>query len=92
MILCFSCTLAYPQIDTLEIEKIIQDKQAEVGVAVLYKDKVYTLSNNKKYPLMSVFKFHVTVTALKKMEKKILHWTVWYILSLNKCTQIHIVR
>ena len=70
MILYFSCTLAYPQIDTLEIEKIIQDKQTEVGVAILYKDKVYTLSNNKKYPLMSVFKFHVTVTALKKMEKE----------------------
>lgn len=70
MILCFSCTLAYPQVDTLEIGKIIQDKQAEVGVAVLYKDKVYTLSNNKKYPLMSVFKFHVAVTALKKMEKE----------------------
>ena len=70
MILCFSCTLAYPQIDTLEIRKIIQDKQAEVGVAVLYKDKVYALSNCKKYPLMSVFKFHVAVTALKKMEKE----------------------
>ena len=61
MILCFCCTLAYSQIDTSEIRKIIQDKQAEVGVAVLYKDKVYTLSNNRKYPLMSVFKFHVAV-------------------------------
>lgn len=70
MILCFCCTLAYSQIDTSEIRKIIQDKQAEVGVAVLYKDKVYTLSNNRKYPLMSVFKFHVAVTALKKMEKE----------------------
>ena len=70
MILCFCGTLAYSQIDTSAIRKIIQDKQAEVGVAVLYKDKVYTLSNNRKYPLMSVFKFHVAVTALKKMEKE----------------------
>lgn len=70
MILCFCSTLAYSQIDTSEIRKIIQDKQAEVGVAVLYKDEVYTLSNNRKYPLMSVFKFHVVVTALKKMEKE----------------------
>lgn len=70
IILCFSCTLAYSQIDTFEIRKITQDKQAEVGVAVLYKDKVYTLSNDKKYPLMSVFKFHVAVAALKKMEKE----------------------
>lgn len=70
IILSFSYILVYSQIDTSEIRKIIQDKQATVGVAVLYKDKAYTISNDNKYPLMSVFKFHIAVTALKKMEKE----------------------
>lgn len=69
-VLCLGCTLAYSQIDISEIRKIIRGKQAEVGVAVLYKDMHYSLSNENKYPLMSVFKLHVAVTALKKMEKE----------------------
>lgn len=70
MLLCFNYVLAHSQIDTLELRKIIQDKQATIGVAVLYQNKAYTLSNNYQYPLMSVFKLHVTITALKKMEKE----------------------
>lgn len=49
---------------TQDIEKAIKGKQ--VGVAVISGDKVFTLANDNKYPIMSVFKFHIAVTALKK--------------------------
>lgn len=68
--LCFCSAIAFSQIHTEGIKKIIQGKQASVGVAVLYKDKAFTVSNQGKYPLMSAFKFHISVTALKKMEKE----------------------
>lgn len=39
-------------------------------MAILYQDKIFTLSDNQQYPLMSLFKFHVTVAALKKMDRE----------------------
>lgn len=50
-----------------EIERIIDGKQATVGVAILYDDSVYTVANDQAYPIMSVFKLHVSMTALHKM-------------------------
>lgn len=70
IILSFCNILAYARIDTLEIQKIIQGKEASVGVAILYGDHAYTLSNEDSYPLMSVFKLHIAVTALNKMENE----------------------
>ena len=64
------CPFVVGQSLTLEIEKIIQGKQATVGVAVVAGDDVYTVSNDVKYPVMSVFKFHIALTALKRMEKE----------------------
>lgn len=61
---------AYAQNLTDEIRNIVLNKKATIGVAVLYKSKVHTLCNDNKYPLMSVFKFHIAVTALKKMERE----------------------
>lgn len=52
-----------------DIKKLTQTRQAEVGVAVLYQDDVFTISNQDQYPLMSVFKLHIALTALNKMEK-----------------------
>ena len=66
--LCLYCIITFGQNLTQEIEKVIQDKQASIGVAVMYGDKTFTVANHKKYPIMSVFKFHIAVTALKKME------------------------
>ena len=68
IIFCFFSVMVFSQINTENIRRIIQDKKATVGVAVIYRDKAYTVSNNEKYPLMSTFKFHIGVTALKKME------------------------
>lgn len=64
------CMPSFSQIDRDRIEKIIHGKKASVGVAILYKDKMFLISNGNKYPLMSVFKFHIAVAALKEMEYK----------------------
>lgn len=71
IILCialFLCSLAFAQNPVLEIENTVRGKRASVGVAVIYKDQVFTVKNEGKYPIMSVFKFHIAVAALKKME------------------------
>jgi len=54
-----------------EIRRIVQNKQAVVGVAVQFADgQRFTMHNNRCYPLMSVFKFHVAVAALQRMERE----------------------
>lgn len=63
-------TIALSKINTKHIEQIIENKKATIGVAIIYQDKVYTIGNNNKYPLMSAFKFHIAVTALNKMAKE----------------------
>lgn len=52
------------------IEEVTEGCRATVGVAVLYGDSVFTMNNDCRYPMMSVFKFHVAVTVLKKMERE----------------------
>ena len=66
--LFFCCVVASAQISKTDIDKIVAGKQADVGVAVLYEDETFLYNNHLRYPLMSVFKLHVAVTALKKME------------------------
>ena len=55
---------------TSDIQEVIKGKNAQVGVAVLYKDDAVAVNNDAQYPLMSVFKFHITLTVLKKMEQE----------------------
>lgn len=55
---------------TSDIQEVIKGKKAQVGVAVLYKDDAFTANNDDQYPLMSVFKFHIALAVLKKMEKE----------------------
>lgn len=55
---------------TSDIQEVIKAKKAQVGVAVLYKDDAFTANNDDQYPLMSVFKFHIALAVLKKMEKE----------------------
>lgn len=68
MLCCYCCIMAFGQNLTQEIEKAIQGKRALVGIAITHGDKTFTVANDNKYPIMSVFKFHIAVTALKKME------------------------
>ncbi len=51
-----------------QIAEVLRGKRALVGVAVIKGDRELTVANGHKYPLMSVFKFHVALATLKKME------------------------
>ena len=54
----------------LAIHSVINDKRATVGIAILCDDgNMVVMNDDERYPVMSVFKFHVVVTALKKMEQ-----------------------
>lgn len=44
---------------TEQIRTIIRDKEAQVGVAVILNSKdTFTVNNNCRYPMLSVYKFH----------------------------------
>lgn len=53
-----------------QIGQVLKDKKATVGVAVLANDTIVALHNNQiHFPLFSVFKFHVALAVLDKMDK-----------------------
>jgi len=54
-----------------KIEQIILTKKADVGVSILNLENGDTLSfnGNKHYPMISVFKFHIALTVLSKVDK-----------------------
>ena len=51
-----------------QIETLLQEKKATVGVACSLDNHDFTLNDSVRYPLMSVFKLHVAVAALQRME------------------------
>lgn len=54
-----------------QIEQVLKDKKATVGVAVLANDTIIALHNNQiHFPLFSIFKFHVALAVLDKMDKE----------------------
>lgn len=54
-----------------QIEQVLKDKKATVGVAVLANDTIIALHNNQiHFPLFSVFKIHVALAVLDKMDKE----------------------
>ena len=73
-VLCFSMSITLQaQQQTLEskIGDFLKGKKAMVGVAVLTDRNKILLHNNKmNYPLLSVFKFHVALAVLDKMNKQ----------------------
>lgn len=64
---------AFAQKDLLrqQIEQILISKKATVGVAVFGFEKGDTLSVNNQihYPLQSIFKFHIALTVLNKVDR-----------------------
>ena len=54
-----------------KIEQIIATKKADVGVSILNLENGDSLSinGNKHYPMLSVFKFHIALTVLNKVDK-----------------------
>lgn len=56
-----------------EINQIIANKKADVGVAILGIEDDFSLAinGNKQYPLISVFKFHLALAVLDQIDKGI---------------------
>lgn len=53
-----------------DIDVITSDKGATVGVAVATDDcEILTLNRRTRFPLMSVFKFHIALAVLDKLDK-----------------------
>lgn len=54
-----------------KIQQIISTKKADVGVSILNLETEDTLSfnGNKHYPMISVFKFHIALIVLNKVDK-----------------------
>lgn len=53
-----------------DIKKIIADKKATVGVSIETDDcDILNLNRNNPFPLMSVFKFHIALAVLDKLDK-----------------------
>lgn len=70
-----------------KISEVTKDKKATIGVAVLADDKIVALHNNDiHFPLLSVFKFHVALAVLDKMDKS--HTGLDSIIEV-KSTQLH---
>ncbi len=55
-----------------KIEQIIFTKKADVGISILNVETGDTLSfnGNKHYPMISVFKFHIALAVLNKVDKR----------------------
>lgn len=70
--LCTSCTTGntgHEKKLIRTIESILSDKQATVGVAIATPQGHLTVINDTvHYPLLSVFKFHVALAVLNKMD------------------------
>lgn len=69
ILICTPTAQAEGEIPTAKIRRIIRHKAADIGIALRYKGQDYTCSHAAVYPLMSVFKVHVAVAALHRMEE-----------------------
>lgn len=55
---------------TRNLKHVISDKKATVGVAVATDEyEILTLNRHARFPLMSVFKFHIALAVLDKLDK-----------------------
>lgn len=68
-----SCKTQSNKTDSLrnEIEQILSDKNAVVGVSIIGNNGKDTLSLNgeKRFPMQSVFKFHIALAVLSEIDK-----------------------
>ena len=68
----FISTQIFAQTDLQQkLEQIIATKKADVGVSILnFKNgDTVNINGNKHYPMISVFKFHIALTVLNKVDK-----------------------
>ena len=71
MLIILTCLIVflYTRTQTFKVQKAVYGKDCNVHAAVIYKDVVWTF-NNKKAPLMSVFKYFIALKVLDKIEKE----------------------
>ncbi len=73
LVMIISVSEVFSQTDILRenIEKIITDKRAVVGVAICSEDGNDTLSINgtERFPMQSVYKYHLALSVLNLVEK-----------------------
>jgi len=71
--LFFICTSIFAQTDKLksDIENILKDKKATVGIAINGSDGKESININGAlhFPMQSVFKFHIAIVVLSEMDK-----------------------
>ncbi len=72
-VFCVLCQCARAETDESQIRKkidlIAKSKDATIGAAFLIDGRMFKYNDGHRFPLMSVFKFHVTLAALKEMER-----------------------
>jgi len=68
----FTCR-SFAQIDSLKnkIEEIIKTKDATVGVSIrgIESDESVNMNGNERFPMQSVFKFHIALAVLNQVDK-----------------------
>lgn len=73
LLLVASCKAQSNKTDLLQkkVEQIISDKNAVVGVSIIGNNGKDTLSlhGNKRFPMQSVFKFHIALAVLSEIDK-----------------------
>ncbi|WP_115096402.1 class A beta-lactamase, subclass A2 [Porphyromonas macacae] len=69
----FNCVISHAQIDRLksEINRLIKDKNATVGVSIIANNRKDTIGINENlhYPMQSVFKLPIALTVLSEVDK-----------------------
>jgi len=73
LLIVTSCTTPINKTDLLrnKIEQIVSDKNAIVGVSIIGNDGKDTLSlyGDRRFPMQSVFKFHIALAVLSEIDK-----------------------
>ena len=66
-------SVVYPQMDILrnDIQNVIKNKRAQIGVAISYENGIDTLSVNGdvRFPMQSVYKYHLSLSILELVER-----------------------
>lgn len=68
-VILFVITIGYINSLSFKLNRFLNNKNAQIGVAVIKENKVWVIGN-KKHPLLSVFKYCVAVKVLDKLENE----------------------
>lgn len=73
LLIISSCTLPNSKTDMLrkKIKQIVSDKDALIGVSIIGNNNkdMLALNGDKRFPMQSVFKFHIALAVLSEIDK-----------------------